>query len=203
MRRTVSPPMKLILAATIVGSVVVLLRPEPVDLPLPALAHAPSAATRQSALSDPAHRVDRPWSRRLLPEPTTPQTAIQQASGMPPLPPPGMEPDAGPIPPLPPLPAAPIQPDLVYLGRMIEGDRTRVFFASNGEPVVVGAGDVLNGSWRIQAISTTDITLRHLQTGKARVIAMSDSAGLRPGSATAQVGQRFLASQLIQRQQAD
>ncbi|MFL9867545.1 hypothetical protein PQR67_25500 [Paraburkholderia fungorum] len=105
---------------------------------------------------------------------------------------------------MPPLPAALVQPDVVYLGRMIKDGKVQVFFASSGDPVVLGTGDVLNGRWRIQAISTTAVTLHHLQTGETRQVAMGGSADPHPGSvATVQIGQRFLASQPIQQQKTD
>jgi hypothetical protein len=96
------------------------------------------------------------------------------------------------------------QPDVVYLGRMIKDGKVRVFFASNGDPVVLGVGDELNGSWRVQVISTTEVTLHHLQTGETRRVAMGGSADPHPGSvATVQIGQRFLSSQPIQQQKTD
>ncbi|MGA7817960.1 hypothetical protein [Caballeronia sp.] len=140
----------------------------------------------------------------MLPDPVTPKAAVQQASGMPPLPPTGVALEANATPPLPPLPAALMQPDVVYLGRMIKDGKVQVFFASNGDPVVLSAGDVLNGSWRVQAISTTDVTLHHVQTGETRLIAMGGGADPRPtGAAPTQVGQRFLASGPKQQQQKD
>ena len=109
-----------------------------------------------------------------------------------------------PVPSLPPLPAALAQPDVVYLGRMVKDGKVQVFFASNGDAVVLSAGEVLNGNWRIQAISTTDVTLRHLHTGETRLIAMGSTANPRPGDvAPVQVGQHFLASLPAQQRQAD
>ncbi|MGQ7934244.1 hypothetical protein [Paraburkholderia sp. D1E] len=204
MRLTVSPPLQLLLVATVVGSGVLLLRPEPVELPLPVVARTSAATGQQITAAKIAHQEERPWNRPLLPEPVAPKTIVPQASGLPPLPPSGFKPDVNPTPPLPPIPAALMQPDVVYLGRMIKDGKVQVFFASNGDPVVLSAGDVLNGSWRIQAISTTEVTLHHLQTGETRQVAMGGSPDPHPGSvATVQVGQRFLASQPVQEQKTD
>ena len=79
-------------------------------------------------------------------------------------------------------------------GRMIKDGKVRVFFASNGVPVILSVGDVFD-NWRIQAISTADVTLLDLQTAETHQIATGGSAEPHPGSvATIQVGQRFLAS---------
>lgn len=204
MKLTVSTPVQSVLVATTVGSVVLLLRPEPVELPLPVVTRTSAATGPQTAAPKIAHQEGRPWSRPLLPEPVAPKAVVQQASGLPPLPPSGFKPDVNPTPPLPPIPAALIQPDVVYLGRMIRDGKVQVFFASNGDPVVLSAGDVLNGIWRVQALSTTEIRLHHLQTGETRQIAMGGSAAPHSSSvATAQIGQRFLASQPMQQQKTD
>jgi hypothetical protein len=105
---------------------------------------------------------------------------------------------------LPPLPAALKQPDVVYLGRMIKDGKVQVFFASTDGPVVLSTGDVLDGIWQVQAISTTDVALHHLHTGETRLIAMGGGADPRPiGVTPTQVGHRFLASQPKQRQETD
>lgn len=204
MRLTVSTPVQSVLVVTIVGSAVLLLRPEPVELPPSIVARTSAATGPQIAAPKVARQEDRPWSRPLLPEPVAPKAVALQSSGMPPLPPAGFMPDANSTPPLPPIPATLIHPDVVYLGRMIKDGKAQVFFASSGDPVVLSAGGVLNGSWRVQAISATEVTLHHLQTGETRQVAMGGSAGPHPGNvAPVQIGQRFLASQPIQQQKTD
>jgi hypothetical protein len=200
MKLTVSAPVQLVLVTTVVGSIVLLLRPESVELPLP----PPSTSGRETAASKISDRDDRPWSRAVLSDPVAPKPTAQRASGTPPLPGAGDKAVAGSTPPLPPLPDAVRQPDVVYLGRMIRDGKVQVFFASNGDPVVLSVGEVLNGIWRIQEITSTDVTLHHLQTGETRLIATGGSADTHPiGAAPTQVGQRFLASQPKQRQQPD
>lgn len=204
MKLTVSAPVQLVLMTTVVGSIVLLLRPESVELPLPPLARTSTTAGREAAASKTSDLDDRPWSRPVQPDPVAPKPNAQQASGTPPLPGAGVAADGGSTPPLPPLPDAVRQSDVVYLGRMIKDGKVQVFFASNGDPVVLSAGEVLNGIWRIQEITPTDVTLHHLQTGETRLIATSGSADMHPiGVAPTQVGQRFLASQPKQRQQPD
>lgn len=204
MKLTVSTAVQLVLMTTVVGSIFLLLRPESVELPLPPLARTSSTSGRETTASKISDRDDRPWSRPVLPDPVAPKPTAQQASGMPPLPAAGVTADAGSTPPLPPLPDATRQPDVVYLGRMIKEGKVQVFFASNGDPVVLSAGEVINGIWRIQEVTPTDVTLHHLQTGETRLIATGGSADTHPTSAApTQVGHRFLASQPKQRQQPD
>jgi hypothetical protein len=204
MRLTVSTPVQLVAMTTVVGSVVLLLRPEPIELLLPPVARTSSVAGRGAAAPTIADRDERPWGRPVLPDPVTPKPPNQQASGMPPLPGAGVTPDTDSTPPLPPLPTELKQPDVVYLGRMIRNGKVQVFFASNGDPVVLSAGEVLNGTWRVQDISTTNVTLHHLHSGETRLIPTGGSADPRPiGAASTQVGHRFLASPTKQRQQAD
>lgn len=204
MKLTVSTPVQLVLMATVVGSIFLLLRPEPVELPLPSLARTLSTSGSATAASKVPGRDDRPWSRPVLPNPVAPKPIAQLTAGLPPLPGAGAGPVAGSTPPLPPLPEATKQPDVVYLGRMVKDGKVQVFFASNGDPVVLSAGEVLNGIWRIQAITPTDITLHDLQTGETRRVATGGNADThRGGAAPTQVGNRFLASQPQPRQQAD
>ncbi|MFL9984054.1 hypothetical protein [Paraburkholderia sediminicola] len=204
MKLTVSTPVQSVLVATIVGSVIVVLRPEPVELPLPAVARTSGAIGQQIASPKIVHQEGLPWSRPLLPEPVASKAVVPSGSEMPPLPPSRFKPDANPTPPLPPIPAALMQPDVVYLGRMIRDGKVQVFFASSGDPVVLSAGDVFNGSWRVQTISTTEVTLRHLQTGETRQVAMGGSTDPHRSSVTTvQIGQRFLASQPVQQQKTD
>lgn len=75
-------------------------------------------------------------------------------------------------------------------------EKVQVFFASDGNPVVLEAGGVVNGSWKIETVSESDVTLRNLQSGETRLVAMGDSAhsGTRTGVVPVQVGARFLAS---------
>jgi hypothetical protein len=204
MKLTVSTPVQLVLMTTVVGSIFFLLHPESVELPLPPFARNTSTAGKKIAASKIPEREDRPWSRPVVPDAVAPKATTHQASGLPPLPGDGVPASAGPTPPLPPLPDAMKQPDVVYLGRMIKDDKVQIFFASNGDPVVLSAGEVLNGIWLVQEITPTDVTLHHLQTGETRLIATGGSAGTRStDAAPTQVGHRFLASQPKQRQQPD
>jgi hypothetical protein len=204
MNLTVSTPMQLVLMATVVGSIFLLLRPEPVELPLPPVARKLPSVGRENAASKTSDRDDLPWTRPVTPDLVAPMPTVLQASGMPPLPGAGVTPVAGATPPLPPFPDAMRQPDVVYLGRMIKDGKVQVFFASNGDPVVLSAGEMLNGIWRVQEITPTDITLHHSQTGETRLIATGGSADTHTTSAApTQVGHRFLANQPTPRRQPD
>jgi hypothetical protein len=195
MRLNVSTPVQLILAATVAGSIVLLLRPEPEELSLPVFQPKSTATAGPLAASDSERRESRSWNRPQVSEPTASKVAAVNKSGIPPLPPAGATADASPTPPLPPLPAALNSPDVIYLGRMIQDGKEQVFFSSNGEAVVLGMGDVLNNNWRIQSISPTSIELHHVRTDETRLIATGGSGAALPvGKAPGQVGQAFLRS---------
>lgn len=195
---TISPSVQLVLVATVVGAIALLLRAEPVESPLPFPAPTPATQTPAARV---AYVEDKPWARPRLPGPPT--ASARAASSTPPLPAPHAkaDADANVTPPLPPLPVTPNQPDVVYLGRIVKDGIVQVFFASNGDPAVLRTGEVLNGTWRVQSISTESVTLRHLQTNETRLIATGGNAPPRPGGVAAgQVGQNFIASHPLQQQ---
>ncbi|WP_124823693.1 hypothetical protein [Burkholderia stagnalis] len=200
MKLAVSTPVQLVLAVTLVGSAVSLLQPDSVELPILVEQASKSPAAPHGAGPARIEPSAAPWQRPQLPDPTVADGAKSQAtpSGLPPLPPVGVHVGSSHPPPLPSDAAPPPSPaqDIVYLGRLIRDGKTQVFFASNGgDPVVLNIGDVLNGSWKIQSITSTSVTLRHIRSSETRLIAMGGSAGdtLRDGTST-QVGQGFLAS---------
>ncbi|MFC0397532.1 hypothetical protein [Paraburkholderia rhizosphaerae] len=197
MNLTLSPPLRLALIATAAGCTVMLLRPEPVEAPGPASTKLARETREPRVARGDAPPDVHPWRRRALPEPEIPEPAAGATAQNPPLPRQDASTQAGSTPPLPPpMRSAAAQPDIVYLGRLIQDERTQVFFATNGSAVALDTGGVLNGRWRIDAISAADITLRDLQSGETRHIATaeSDNASAAIGAAPAQVGQRFLAS---------
>lgn len=202
MKRTVSRPVQLALTIALVGATVSLLRPDPAELPM-LTERTDSGAAARTASPGQAEASDALWLRPQLSEPIATRATMVEAepSGLPPLPPGG--PLAG-SENHPPLPEGPVvsrtsqtsAPDIVYLGRMIRDGKTQVFFASGGgTPIVLNVGDVLDGSWALQSISSMNVTLRHLHSGEIRLIAMGGSTGsAQPGGASDQIGQRFLAS---------
>lgn len=199
MKRTVSVPVQLVLAATIVGSVVSLLKPDPVELPVLMERADKLPPDSRTTVPSRAEQPDAPWRRPWLPDPMTTADAPEPktASNLPPLPPAGSLASTDNPPPLPSSPPSrPTAPDIVYLGRMIRDGNTQVFFASSGgEPIVLSQGGMLDGSWKIQSISSTNVTLRHVHSGETRSIAIGGRAsGGQPGGMPAQVGQGFLAS---------
>lgn len=196
MKSSLSPPVRFLLAATIVGTAVVMLLPEPVEQTLVAPVgnqppHAPKLGVPKTM-----HADAQPWKRHKLPEPVQTQTAASASLVAPPLPTQaGLNSDAGHTPPLPSAPPEQVQSDIVYLGRIIKDDKVQVFLASHGEPFVVGQGDLLNGTWLVQAVSSANVTLRHVGSGKTSVISMGDSTVSHATDAkTVQVGPRFLAN---------
>ncbi|WP_322026521.1 hypothetical protein [Burkholderia sp. BCC1977] len=198
MKLTVSTPMQLVLAATLVGSVVSLLQPDPAELPVLTEPTDNASAGSQATALVRADQPDVPWQRPRLPDPaeTANAPASNAASGPPPLPPADSLSNPDNPPPLPSAePPRSTARDIVYLGRMIRDGKTQVFLASNGkEPIVLGRGGVLDGNWTIQSISSTNVTLRHVHTGEARSIAMGSGTGSRQtDEAPTQLGQGFLA----------
>jgi hypothetical protein len=196
MNLTISTPVQLVLVATLVGSIVVMLRPDPIEVPASALPQGEPHAGRKAPAQKSGDEADQPWKRAELPEAEAPKAASMETTATTPLPPqPGVTASAEHVPPLPPTSAEPAQHDLVYLGRMVKDDKVLVFLASHGEPVVVREGDVLNGSWLVQSVSSANVTLRQVESGKTRVIAMGDSTDAQSSDVrTVQIGPRFLAS---------
>lgn len=202
MNLTTSPPVQLVLTATIVGSAVVMLRPDPVERPVLPSVKSESHRALEHTVPSPGHESDPPWKRGELPEPAQPKNASPETMTAPPLPTQvGVASDAEAAPPLPPPPSGQAQQDIVYLGRMIKDDKVQVFLATHGEPFAVSQGDVLNSSWLVQSVSPASVTLRHLQSGKILVIAtehspVPDSTDVK----AVQIGPRFLASDPTQHQ---
>lgn len=203
MKPIVSKPVQLALASALVIAAVALLRPDSIELPM--LTERPDSGAIAARMPMPGQTAqsDAPWLRPQLPEPVATQAPMSQAGlsgpiGLPPLPPAGTFASSDSPPPLPSgsVASQPSAPDIVYLGRMARDGKTQVFFASGGsDPVVLTAGDVLNGSWTIQSISSTNVTLKYLHSGETRVIAMGGGTGSAlPSGGTGQVGQGFLAS---------
>lgn len=200
MKVALSTPVQILLAVTLVTSTVAILQPTPVDLPSSTLETSASRKSHRLTEASTAETSSAPWERPQASDPIEadaeqPQTA---ASDVPPLPQGGLRSDSESVPPLPAGSVSRPSPtqDIVYLGRMIRDGKTQVFLSSSGTtPVVLSSGEVFNGSWKIQSISSTAITLTHLHTGESRVVAMgggsSDSTQDHP---TTQVGQRFLTS---------
>lgn len=194
MKLTVSTPVQLMLLAAIVGSAILLLRAESASFPLPEFVKTAAATTQKIDQKFP-DRVEKPWLRPLITDSTADNAAAQPVRGLPPLPTTGVVSDAGPMPPLPASMIQPVQPDMVYLGRMLKDGRTKVFFASTDGPVVVEEGDVLNGNWRVDKIATAHVLLRHIQSGETRRIVTGGGGEQHTlGVATVQIGPRFLAS---------
>lgn len=200
MKLALSPPVQLAMAVTLIGTIVSLLQPEPVELPPRiASANSPPASPRQGGPSDAEASVP-PWQRPQWPDPVAADlaSAVSAPSDIPPLPRAETRAGSDATPPLPSNapPTLPATPDIVYLGRMIQDDKTRFFFASNGgDPVVLGSGEVLNGSWKIQSVTSSAVTLTHVRSGETRQIAMGGGLDeTSRGSGTTQVGEHFLAS---------
>jgi len=77
--------------------------------------------------------------------------------------------------PPPPPPAPPSAPPLPfrYFGKWIEGDRTVVFLWNASEGHSVAAGDTLEGTYRIEAITDSSIDFVYLPLGSKQTLPIS------------------------------
>ncbi|WP_413213021.1 hypothetical protein [Paraburkholderia kururiensis] len=200
MKLVLSPPVQLALAFTLVGATLSTFQADPVELPVLSATTSSPLVTPGAVRSTRTESSAQPWARLQLPDPVvadTPKAGVAQ-SALPPLPPGGVPAGSGPPPPLPSGTAPPRSPtqEVAYLGRMIRDGTTQVFLSANeGDPVVLSTGDVLNDSWKIQSITSTAVTLKHIHSDEIRVIAMGGGVSdAVHGEGSTQVGQRFLAS---------
>ncbi len=78
-------------------------------------------------------------------------------------------------PPPPPPPAPPSAPPLPfrYFGKWIDGDRTVVFLWNNSEGHSVAAGDTLEGTYRIEAITDSSVDFVYLPLGSKQTLPIS------------------------------
>jgi hypothetical protein len=72
----------------------------------------------------------------------------------------------------PPPPQAPPLP-FTYLGKMIDGETTTVFLASQDRNFVVRRGDTLDGSYRVEAIEEGGMALTYLPLGARQTLAFA------------------------------
>ena len=78
-------------------------------------------------------------------------------------------------PPLPPPPAPPAAPPLPfrYFGKWIDGNTTVIFLWNNGEGQSVAAGDTVEGTYRIEAITDSAIDFVYLPLGSKQTLPIS------------------------------
>jgi len=183
MKLIVSRPVQLMLAVTLVSTFVFQLQPDTTKFPI--LTEQADNAPLGTRIPMPlrAEHPDVPWLRPQLSEPAATQAPIAgpaQPDDLPPLPPAGTLAGSDTLPPLPHASSAShaAGSDIAYLGRMIQDGKTQVFLtAGSGEPAVLSVGDLLDGSWLIQSISSTNVTLRRMDSGETRMVEMGGGAG--------------------------
>lgn len=147
------------LAATLAATAWVATRPDD-DTAAPAVAALPA---RQSAASAPGARPvaadtegRHPWA-----EASPAQLAAWQPP--PPPPPPPAPPPAAPAPPPPPM-APPLPYEMI--GRVVEGEGAKAvevaLLTGPNKALSVKRGDVIDGQWRVEQVSTSGVSLTWL-----------------------------------------
>lgn len=155
------------LLAAMVLSVIALLKP---DIEPQAASEDVLLAVRHNVRASSQHESATPWLR----EPQSPHIAsLNQGFAPPPPPPPPPVIQQVMVPVVIPRPVAP-NPSFTYLGRMMRDDQVYVFLGRGDDVEVVAIGDAVDGSWRIESVSDTDVKLRYLPLNELRQLAMSD-----------------------------
>lgn len=69
-------------------------------------------------------------------------------------------------------PAAPQVPPLpfTYFGRLIDGARVTLYLAAPDRNLAVRRGDVIDGTWRIEAIRPGSVVFRYLPLGRTQTL---------------------------------
>jgi hypothetical protein len=78
-----------------------------------------------------------------------------------------------PTPPLPPAPPSAPPLPFRYFGKWIDGDRTVVFLWNNSEGHSVAAGDTVEGTYRIEAITDSSVDFVYLPLGSKQTLPIS------------------------------
>lgn len=161
-----SKPLQAALWLTAVLTALALLKPDGSGVPA---AGAPAAQEHASpAGGSAAAAAEAPWVR--VPEEAwTPPEARQQAALAP------LAPVPAPVPPpvsmQPPEPTAP-DPAMSYLGRLEQDGRSYVFLGTGADPQVVEVGSAIDGLWKVEKVTATQVELRYLPLNQIRFIAV-------------------------------
>jgi hypothetical protein len=77
---------------------------------------------------------------------------------------------------LPPPPPAPPPMPFTYMGRMVEGSTTTVFLTRQDRSYVIKVGDVVDGTYRVDAIDMGGVTFTYLPLNMQQTLAMGGSS---------------------------
>lgn len=162
MKSLVSKPLLAGLLATVVVTVITVLKPD-----------VEPAVSGDTLLVDSRGRTalvesepETPWLRTLPAQ----QIAHLDRGFVPPPPPP--PPPVVVVPVELPKPVTPT-PAFTYLGRMTRDDRVYVFLGHGEEVDVVAIGEAIDSDWRVEGLTDTGISLRYLPLNEVRQLAMS------------------------------
>lgn len=92
----------------------------------------------------------------------------------PPAPPPSAIAEATTKPPPPPAPSAPPMP-FQFLGKLDDSEKLRVFLVRGERIYTVSAGDVIDGTYRVENISGTQMTLIYLPLNTAQTLSVGSN----------------------------
>jgi hypothetical protein len=160
-----SKPLQAALWLTAVLTLLALLKPDGAGAPA---AEAPARREHASPAGGDATAPAAPWIR--VPEEAwMPPEARQQAALAPPAPVP--DPVPPPVPMQPPAPTAP-EPAMSYLGRLEQDGRSYVFLGTGADPRVVEIGSTIDGLWKVEKVTATQVELRYLPLNQIRFIAV-------------------------------
>jgi hypothetical protein len=81
-------------------------------------------------------------------------------------------PKIAPADPTPPPPQSAPALSGTFLGRMVDGTRQVVFLDRHQEVLTIRAGDVIDGIYRVEAITPSEVRLLHLPSGAKQSIAL-------------------------------
>jgi len=162
-----SRPVQAALWLTAVLTALALLKPEPSGVPAAAAPAPPEHVS--PARGRAAATAEAPWVR--APEEAwTPPEAERQAALAAPAPAPSPVPPPAPIVQAP-EPTAP-EPAMSYLGRLEQDGRSHVFLGVGADLRIVEIGGSIDGLWKVEKVTATQVELRYLPLDQIRFIAV-------------------------------
>ncbi|WP_410209736.1 hypothetical protein [Aquirhabdus sp.] len=157
-------PLWAMLLVTVAFSAIALLQPESIDEHSLNLRSHPSVMGEHRLLASEATETTPLWIRQ--PQPSSiiinPPIKHQVVIARKPVVLPPVQPQR---------PTAPT-PQFTYLGRIIKDNQLSIFLEASAGPIVVKLGDVIDGDWRVDKITSNSIDLYYLPLHETRQLAI-------------------------------